>query len=260
MNRIQTLFKETKENILSVYFTAGYPSLNDTIRIIKELVTNNVDMIEIGIPFSDPVADGPVIQASSSRALQNGISVKLIFEQLADVRKITKVPLLLMGYLNPVIQYGMERFLKKCLETGIDGLILPDLPVDEYLENYKDEFEKHDILNIFLVTPQTPDERILYLDSLTRGFLYVVSTSATTGMIGKFGDEQLSYFGRIESLNLRSPKLIGFGVSNHENYTQACRYSNGAIAGSAFIKALEKEGSLAEKVNQFILQMRGVQK
>jgi len=257
MNRIQTLFRTKKKNMLSIYFTAGYPALNDTLRIIRELDKFSADMIEIGMPFSDPIADGPVIQASSQKALVNGMNVMLLFDQLKDVRDLTDIPLILMGYLNPVLKFGMDRFLQKCNETGIDGLIIPDLPVEEYMEIYRSEFEKHDIFNIFLITPQTPDERIVHLDYLTKGFLYMVSTAATTGAINTFGDEQISYFRRIEALNLKSPRLVGFGISNHETYAHACKYSNGVIAGSAFIRSIEEEGSLAENVKKFISLIRG---
>jgi len=256
MNRITKLFQSRQKNILSIYFTAGYPALNDTIRTIRELDNAGVDMIEIGMPFSDPVADGPVIQHSSELALSNGMSVKLLFEQLENVRKITNLPLILMGYLNPVFKFGMEEFLHKCNQIGIDGLIIPDLPVEEYSESYSDLFNMRNIINIFLITPQTTMERILYLDSLSKGFLYIVSTASTTGITSDFDENHIEYFKKIEALNLKTPGLIGFGISNRETFNQACKYANGAIIGSAFIRALNRENSLAENVQQFIEHIR----
>lgn len=257
MNRIDTLFTSGIKDILSIYFTAGYPSVNDTIRIIKELEKNNVDMIEIGIPFSDPIADGPVIQASSERALYNGMNVRLLFTQLENIREITDKPLILMGYLNPVLRFGMDAFLLKCRQTGIDGLILPDLPAEEYTELYRAQFEKFGIKNILFISPQTPDERILYLDSVAEGFIYMVSTAATTGVIDLFSNDQLNYFKRVDRLDLKTPRLIGFGVSNHDTFLQACKYSNGAIVGSAFIRAIESTGAHHDSIKQIIGKIRG---
>ena len=196
MNRIEKLFTEKKKNILSIYFTAGYPALNDTLTIIKELSNAGADMIEVGMPFSDPVADGPLIQ-----------------------RLVTEIPLVLMGYINPFFRFGMENFIEKCFETGIDGTIIPDLPVEEYLNSYKSEYEKKNLLNIFMVSPQTPVERILYLESISKGFLYLVATSSTTGMKKGFDISQTTYFEKIRNLNLKTPGLIGFGIS--DNSTQS---------------------------------------
>lgn len=251
MNRIDNLFKNKKGNILSIFFTAGYPQLNDTLSIIRELDKSGVDMIEIGMPFSDPVADGPVIQRSSERALRNGMSLKILFEQLKQVREITNIPLILMGYINPVFRFGVEEFLQKCEETGIDGTIIPDLPVEEYLQSFEEKFIKHNVLNIFLISPQTPVERIKYLDSISRGFLYVLSTSSTTGTANSFSNSQITYFKKLNELNLKSPKMIGFGISDKNTFTKACSYSNGAIIGSAFIKTLDNNGQYEKIIANF---------
>jgi tryptophan synthase alpha chain len=252
MNRIEKLFKNKKKNILSIYFTAGYPEINDTLTIIRELDQAGADMIEIGMPFSDPVADGPVIQRSSEIALQNGMSMKLLFNQLDKIREVTDLPLILMGYINPFFRFGMENFIKKCSETGIDGTIIPDLPVEEYLASYASYYEKNDILNIFLISPQTPEERIVYLDSISKGFLYMVSTSSTTGVKKGFDNSQQEYFRKIRDLNLKTPGLIGFGISDKSSFDQACEYSGGAIIGSAFIKTLDEPGNLKENIGRFI--------
>jgi tryptophan synthase alpha chain len=256
MNRIEKLFTNKKKNILSIYFTAGYPALNDTFSIIRELDLAGVDMIEIGMPFSDPVADGPVIQRSSEHALKNGMSLNLLFKQLEGIRKTTDIPLILMGYINPFFRYGMENLIEKCRETGIDGTIIPDLPVDEYLESYSGLYEKNGIFNIFLVSPQTPDDRIVYLDSISRGFLYMVSTSATTGNTSSFDNAQISYFRRISDLQLKRPGLIGFGISDKASFDQASQYANGAIIGSAFIRSLDEDGALEVSIPGFIRKIR----
>jgi tryptophan synthase alpha chain len=252
MNRIEKLFSNKKKNILSIYFTAGYPSINDTLPIIRELDRAGVDMIEIGMPFSDPVADGPIIQRSSEKALQNGMSLTLLFKQLDKVRKVTDIPLILMGYINPFFRFGMENFIKKCGETCIDGTIIPDLPVDEYLESYASLYEKNNIFNIFLISPQTPDERIVYLDSISKGFLYLVSASSTTGSKKGFDNSQTTYFRKVRDLNLKTPGLTGFGISDKSSFEQACTYSSGAIIGSAFMKALDENGKLNDNVRRFI--------
>jgi tryptophan synthase alpha chain len=256
MNRIDTLFSNKKANILSVYFTAGYPDLGDTLEIIKELDKAGVDMIEIGMPFSDPVADGPVIQKSSERALSNGISLKILFEQLSDLRTVTDLPIILMGYLNPLFKFGIEKFLSKCKETGIDGTIIPDLPVDEYLEAYDSLFLKYNVVNTFLVSPQSQNDRISYLDRISKGFLYIVSSSATTGGTGSFTQSGIEYFEKLNNLNLRNPRLIGFGISDKRSYNKACEYANGAIIGSAFIRALEGNGSIRDKIYGFVRSIR----
>jgi len=251
-NRINKLFKEKKEQILSVYFTAGYPNLEDTVPMIQELVKNGVDLIEIGMPFSDPVADGPVIQHSSLIALQNGMSIRKLFDQLKDIRKTVDIPLILMGYINPVLQYGVEAFCQKCKEVGIDGLIIPDLPMDVYTEEFQSVFEANDLHNIFLITPQTSDERLRVIDDISSGFIYMVSSNSTTGAKTSVSDFQKQYFERVNSLHLKNPRLIGFGISNAETFANACQYANGAIIGSAFVKALEGSDPLGQKVSGFI--------
>ncbi len=256
MNRIEKLFTDKKKNILSIYFTAGYPDINDTLTIIKELDKAGVDMIEIGMPFSDPVADGPVIQRSSEKALANGMSLNLLFKQLEKIRTVTDIPLILMGYINPFFRYGMMNFIEKCSETGIDGTIIPDLPVEEYQGSYESLYRKNNIFNIFLISPQTPDERIIYLDSISKGFLYMVSTSSTTGIKTGFDNSQTAYFRRVRELNLITPALIGFGISDKSTFEQACEYSGGAIIGSAFIRALDEKGGLAENIKRFIRSIK----
>jgi tryptophan synthase alpha chain len=251
-NRITALFERKDKNILSIYFTAGYPGLNDTKTIIAELEKSGADLIEIGMPFSDPVADGPVIQHSSEIALQNGMSINLLFEQLKEIRKSISIPLILMGYLNPVMQYGIENFCQKCNDIGIDGTIIPDLPLEIYETEYKKVFEKNSLSNIFLITPQTSDERIRKIDALSSGFIYMVSSSSTTGVKGAVNEEQIAYFEKICNMNLRSKRLIGFGISDKASFEKACGYANGAIIGSAFVKALAGEGEIEVKVRTFI--------
>ena len=247
-NRINKLFQEKDKNILSVYFTAGYPALNDTKNIIQELVKSGVDLIEIGMPFSDPVADGPVIQGSSLVALQNGMSVHKLFEQLKGIRRSIDIPLILMGYINPVLQYGVDAFCQKCNEIGIDGLIIPDLPLPVYEDEYKSIFETNNLHNIFLITPQTSDERLRKIDGASSGFIYMVSSNSTTGAKEGVSDFQNSYFERISKFGLKNPRLIGFGISNAKTFQNACRYSHGAIIGSAFVKALGDDLPLEAKV------------
>ena len=249
MNRINQKLQEDKK-LLSIYFTAGYPELNDTVSIIQDLEKSGVDMIEIGLPFSDPLADGPTIQASSTQALKNGMRTSLLFEQLENIREIVSIPLLIMGYFNPILQYGVEAFCKKCQEIGIDGLIIPDLPVDVYHEEYQETFEKYGLINVFLITPQTSDERINYIDSISRGFIYMVSSASTTGAKTGFGEEQTNYFERIGSMNLNNPQIVGFGISNNNTFTQATKHAKGAIIGSAFIKHLNTNG--ASKIDNFV--------
>ncbi len=257
MNRLTKLFNTKKTDILSVYFTAGYPALNDTFRIITELEKRGADIIEIGIPFSDPIADGPVIQKSGTKALLNGMTLTLLFEQLKEIREYSSVPLVMMGYINPILRMGIENFLEHAAQTGIDGVIIPDLPPEEYIGKYKTLFEKAGIFNNFLITPQTPDERLRQIDAWSEGFIYMVSSAATTGSRENFDASQLDYFKRVSDLNLKTPRLIGFGVSNHNTFEQACKYSNGAIIGSAFIKAMGENGSLAQKVGDFLESIRG---
>lgn len=256
MNRINKLFNEKPGNILSIYFTAGYPALNDTVKIITELENNGVDLIEIGIPFSDPVADGPVIQESSSIALKNGMNLKLLFLQLNTIRRNVSLPLILMGYINPVYQMGIENFLQQCADAGIDGVIIPDLPVEEYLAKYENLFKKRNIHFICLITPQSPEERIRFIDSISNGFIYMVSSSSTTGGKNSFDENQLAYFKRVKSMNLKNPLLAGFGISNAYTFNTACEYANGAIIGSAFIKAIGSNGVIEDKIKSFILPLR----
>jgi len=253
MNRIQQKLQEDKK-LISIYFTAGYPTLEDTVPVIMELEQSGVDMIEIGLPFSDPLADGPTIQKSSTIALKNGMTTELLFEQLQDIRKSVTIPLILMGYFNPVLQYGVEAFCKKCKEIGIDGLILPDLPLDVYQDEYEEIFKKYGLINIFLITPQTSDKRIKQIDEGSDGFIYMVSSASTTGAKEGFGEEQRSYFQRIAKMNLKNPQIVGFGISNAQTFQQATEFASGAIIGSAFIKWLTNNGTSA--IASFIETLR----
>ena len=254
MNRIDQKFRENKK-LLSIYFSAGFPNLEDTVPILKKLQTAGVDMVEIGLPFSDPLADGPTIQASSTQALHNGMTTEKLFSQLEGIRKHIEIPLVLMGYFNPMMQYGIEKFCSRCETIGIDGIIIPDLPVDVYHENYKALFDKHGLYNMFLITPQTSEARIKYIDKVSNGFIYMVSSASVTGAKSTFGNTQTEYFKRIATLNLKTPTVIGFGISNQETYKIACDQSKGAIIGSAFIEFLKKEGE--EKIGSFIKSIRG---
>lgn len=249
MNRINNKLQEDKK-LLSIYFTAGYPKLNDTVSILQKLEKNGVDMIEIGLPFSDPLADGPTIQESSTIAIENGMTTSLLFEQLKDIRESVNIPLIIMGYFNPMMQFGMEKFCQKCAEVGIDGLIIPDLPLYVYETEYKTIFEKYNLKNVFLVTPQTSNERIAQIDAISDSFIYMVSSAAVTGSQSGFGDEQMDYFKRISDLNLKNPQIVGFGIKDNETFTQATKHQKGAIIGSAFIKFL-KENSISD-IKKFI--------
>ncbi len=242
MNRINQKLQEDKK-ILSIYFSAGYPNLNDSVQIIQDLEKNGVDLIEIGLPFSDPLADGPTIQASSTQALHNGMTTEVLFNQLKDIRKTVSIPLIIMGYFNPMMQYGVEAFCAKCAEIGIDGLIIPDLPVDVYAEQYQAIFEKYGLINVFLITPQTSEERIRFIDSVSNGFIYMVSSASVTGSQSGFGNTQEDYFKRIAGMNLNNPQIIGFGINNAETFKQATEHAKGAIIGSAYIKHLTENGS-----------------
>lgn len=253
MNRIKSKLQEDKK-ILSIYFTAGYPSLNDTLKIIQGLEHDGVDMIEVGLPFSDPLADGPTIQKSSTAALKNGMHTELLFQQLKDVRKSVEVPLILMGYFNPVLQFGVENFCRKCGEIGIDGLILPDLPLDVYQEEYAGIFKKYGLINIFLITPQTSETRIRQIDDASDGFIYMVSSASTTGAREGFGEEQKAYFERIAAMNLKNPLIVGFGISNAATFQQATSLARGAIIGSAFIQFLTENGT--SSLTRFVKRIR----
>ncbi|MDG1823295.1 MAG: tryptophan synthase subunit alpha [Flavobacteriaceae bacterium] len=253
MNRINKTLSQDKK-LLSIYFTAGFPQLEDTVPILEQLQEANVDMIELGLPFSDPLADGPTIQESSTQALRNGMTSDKLFSQLEGIRDRIHVPLIVMGYFNPMMQYGVERFCKRCQEVGIDGLIIPDLPADVYHEQYQNLFQQYGLRNMFLITPQTPDERIRYIDQVSEGFIYMVSSAATTGAQGSFGDAQQHYFQRIADMKLQSKLLVGFGISNAETYQAAVAHSQGAIIGSAFIKHLEANGN--QSVKEFVKTIR----
>lgn len=238
MNRLTQLFKQKKSKILNVYFTAGYPKLADTEGLILALEQSGVDLIELGMPYSDPLADGPTIQESGSKALENGMHLNLLFEQIKSVRQHTQIPLILMGYYNQVMQFGDTFFFEKCAEVGVDGLILPDLPLPVYEAKYQQQLADLNLKISFLITPQTPSDRIRKIDKLTTGFVYVVSSYAITGSTTGISDEQIAYFKRIEGMKLKNPRLIGFGISDKTTFETACTYANGAIIGSAFIKAL----------------------
>lgn len=253
MNRIHKKLQEN-DKLLSIYFTAGYPAINDTIPILEALEKNGVDMVEIGLPFSDPLADGPTIQASSTKALQHGMTTALLFEQLKDVRKTVTIPLILMGYFNPVLQYGVEAFCAKCQEIGIDGLILPDLPLAEYNEHYQSIFKKYKVSVTFLITPQTSEARIREIDAASTSFIYMVSSASVTGAKSGFGNVQSDYFQRIDTMNLETPQIIGFGISNASTFQFATQYAKGAIIGSAFIKMLSKRGIAG--ISDFVTAIR----
>lgn len=253
MNRLEKLFETRKKDILAVYFTAGYPKLNGTRATALELANAGADIIEFGMPFSDPLADGPTIQQSSKVAMENGMTIHKLFEQLEGIRNEIQVPMLLMGYLNPVLQFGINEFCEACENVGIDGLILPDLPLEYYSKHFKKAFETHDICPVFLVSPQTSEVRIRELDAQCRGFLYAVSTSATTGGQGGFGASQIQYFRRLAGMNLKNPFLVGFGISDSHAFRTVCKYANGGVVGSALIRALKNGNS----VDEFVKRIKG---
>jgi tryptophan synthase alpha chain len=256
MSRVSELFNnKSLGNKLSIYYTAGYPNLNSTLEIAESLENAGVDFLEIGIPYSDPVADGPVIQESSGIALKNGMSVQVLFNQLAELRKRVSIPIFLMGYFNPVLQYGVERFCEKCAEVGVDGVIIPDLPMYEYKELYQDIFQRNGISNVFIVTPQTAEDRIHEIDSLSNAFIYLISSSATTGKNLKVSDKSTAYFRRIQSMKLKTPVVIGFGISNHQTFIHANQYTDAAIIGTAFVRILKEENYL-EKIPAFIKKIK----
>lgn len=253
-NRINECF-ETKQDILNIYFTAGYPSLDDTLRIAKALEKSGADMLEIGIPFSDPVADGPTIQDSSMKALDNGMSLATLLDQLQDLRKEVSIPVLLMGYVNPIMQYGVEKFAKKCAEVGVDGIIVPDLPMDEFISEYQDMFQAVGLHNIFLISPNTSEDRIREIDANSEGFIYMVSSSSITGAKKEMSEGQLAYFERINEMGLNNPRLIGFGISDQKTFDTASRYADGAIIGSAFINQLKEDPS-DEAIKEFVKSIK----
>ncbi len=253
MNRLKELLNKKTENLLSVYFTAGFPKLDSTVDVINALCAAGVDMIEVGIPFSDPMADGKVIQQSSTVALRNGMTLRLLLDQVEEARKVNpNTPFITMGYMNPIMQMGTENFFKRAKDAGIDGVIIPDLPFDVYMKEYKELSDRYDIPMIMLITPETSDERIRLIDEHCEGFIYMVSAASTTGARDSFDETQLNYFKRIDSLGLKHPRLIGFGISNKTTYDEACRYSRGAIIGSQFIKCLESAASPESAVNQLL--------
>lgn len=251
MNRINQLFQDSPKNLLSVYFCAGFPTLDSTADVIRTLEKNGVNMVEIGIPFSDPMADGIVIQDAATRALHNGISLRILFEQLQDIRRDVRIPLILMGYLNPIMQFGFEAFCRKCTECGIDGVIIPDLPFREYEENYKAVAQKYDIRVIMLITPETSEARVREIDEHTNGFIYMVSSAATTGAQKDFDSQKQAYFKKIQDMHLRNPRMVGFGISNKQTFDAACANSSGAIIGSRFVTLLnEAEGDAEKAITQ----------
>lgn len=252
VNRINQLFATKSEKILSIYFCAGHPTLEGTAETIKTLEKKGVDMIEVGIPFSDPMADGPVIQNAATKALRNGMSLKKLFFQLEGIRPDVKMPLILMGYLNPIMQFGFEAFCKRCTEVGIDGVIIPDLPFKDYLEEYKPIADKYDIRIIMLITPETSDERIRFIDEHTDGFIYMVSSAATTGAQKEFGDQKQAYFSRINSMNLKHPRMIGFGISNKQTLESAQANAAGAIIGSKFVNLIEETQDAAQAMDALL--------
>ncbi|HQV79017.1 MAG TPA: tryptophan synthase subunit alpha [Chitinophagales bacterium] len=251
-NRIQQLFQKKNKNILSVFCTAGFPKINDLETILVELQKNGVDMVEIGMPFSDPTADGPVIQYSNTIAINNGMMLKVLFEQLKNIRDKINIPLVLMGYFNPVYQYGIDKFLQDAHACGIDGIIIPDLPMYEYESMYKSKFEQFGLQNIFLVTPQTSDERIRKIDELTNSFIYIVSSNAITGGNTAIKQSQENYFERVLKMPLKNPTLIGFGIKDKSTFNTACQYANGAIIGTAFINAIDSSNDIKESISNFI--------
>lgn len=252
MNRINIKLQE-KKKLLSIYFTAGFPNLNDTVSIIETLEKSGVDMIEIGLPFSDPLADGETIQQSSTLALQNGMTTKVLLEQLKKIRKTVQIPLIIMGYFNPILQFGVEDFCQKCAQIGIDGLIIPDLPLAVFEHDFKAIFDRYDLKNICLITPQTSEERIQKIDQISDSFIYMVSSSSTTGSQNSFGETQKNYFEKVAKMNLKNPQIVGFGISNRETFLQATEHQKGAIIGSAFVNFIKNNEISA--IQNFIKQI-----
>jgi tryptophan synthase alpha chain len=255
MNRLNKLFESKKDNLLSIYYTAGYPELDNTVTIAEALEKAGVDFLEIGFPYSDPVADGPTIQHSSETALENGMSLHVLFEQLKDLRKRVSIPILLMGYVNPIVQFGVADFCKKAAEVGVDGVIVPDLPMYEYESMYSKYFISNNLSNIFLVTPQTSADRIRKIDELSNSFIYLLSSSSITGGSLNVSDSIEDYYKRIKAMELKNPAIIGFGISNNSSFKKACDYASGAIVGSAFVKFLDSEDYL-DKIPSFVRSIR----
>ena len=256
MNRIKKIFTEKKNSILSVFYTAGYPNLNSTKDIALYLQEAGADIVEIGIPFSDPIADGPVIQESNKIALENGMTLKILLQQVRELRKKVKLPIVLMGYINPILQYGVEDFCRDATAAGVDGMILPDMPMEEYQTEYKSTFEKHGLSNTFLISPTTSEKRIRQIDDATDGFIYAVSASSTTGAKKGFDPEQEGYFKRLQSRNLKNPFLIGFGISDYQTFSKASEYGAGAIVGSAFITMLKNSKNPENDIHEFVRKLR----
>jgi len=256
-NRITRLFERQQKNILSVFYTAGFPQLNDTVAIARHLEKAGAELIEIGIPFSDPVADGPTIQESNKTALDNGMTLHLLIEQVKEIRKTVTLPIILMGYLNPVLQYGVKQFVKDASMAGVDGLIIPDMPLAEFNEHYKDLFDEHNLSNTFLIAPTTSSDRIQQIDRASQGFIYAVSASSTTGAKSDFAAEQISYFEKLQHLKLRNPFLIGFGISNQATFSKASEYGAGAIVGSAFVQLLKASSDFEKDITSFVKDIKG---
>ena len=256
-NRLTELFQKKSNNLLNIYFTAGYPKLNDTVTVLKALQNAGVDMVEIGMPYSDPVADGPIIQQSSLDSINGGMTIKTLLSQLKDIRKEITIPILVMGYFNTVMQYGVEKFIQEISTIGIDGVILPDLPLAEYTEHYQTLFEAHNISNVSLITPNTSDERLHVIDNITQGFIYMVSANSTTGNDAKkIEDNHDAYFKRIKNIGLKSPRMIGFNIKDKKTFTDACAYANGAIIGSAFVRMLSASTDIETDILQFVQRIK----
>jgi tryptophan synthase alpha chain len=251
MNSLEKLFQKKDENLLSIYFTCGFPKLNDTVKVITELEKSGVDFIEVGLPYSDPIADGPTIQDSSQKALENGINLDVVFDQLIRIKETNKTPLVLMGYLNQMLKYGEDKFCQRALDCGVDTLIIPDLPMVEFENHYQQLFKKYGLTNVFLITPHTEEERIRKIDFYTKSFIYVVASSSITGAKGEISNNQIVYFERIKAMNLKSKLIVGFGISDKSTFSTACNYASGAIIGSAFIKHIDKNG--IDKIDDFVL-------
>jgi tryptophan synthase alpha chain len=251
MSRLSELFKKQNERVLNVYCTAGFPQLNSTLQVMESLQANGANIIELGMPYSDPLADGEVIQSSGNVALANGMTIDTLFEQLKNMRAAIHIPVILMGYMNPILQYGFEAFCKKAKQVGVDGLILPDLPLYEFEHLYGNTIKENELDFIFLVTPETPEERLRKLDALSTGFLYAVSSSATTGKDKDFSKVAV-YLQNLQAMNLKNPVLVGFGIKDKETFDAVCAYANGAIIGSAYINAISKGTDINETTTHFL--------